>query len=257
MYERTTWTAGDTITASKLNHLEGGVESVSTIVDSAVATGGIGYTDPDTLLITAERDTTVDPAIIELAVDVEYTFKIVDAEYPEGVVLTDRAWYDDKANAIVWSNGIDSVVYEIRYQDNVNTFVSWREEEVEVDGDIVINSTPHYPVSFYQLGEVHKISSELVLPTYLTVHFSKDGSNNWRCDTSAQMIYSAAYRREDVIGWSGDRNSPERYTLSYAAYDRNRNCYYAQFYRCYTSSVNILAYDGTQWTSTEYTLPKV
>ena len=195
-YEKTTWTAGDIITSEKLNHLEGGVEAVSTTVDDAKTSGGIGYTDPDTLLITVEEDTTVDPAIIELLAGFEYTFKIIDADHPDGLRCTNSAFLDMKGGrGVVWSYILHSHMYEITYKLGANTITSLRDE----DTGHGIESVPNYPVTFYALGDVHKIANDYLPSIPEVVRATLTESNgNYSCDMSVTELI-ARYRRGDIV----------------------------------------------------------
>lgn len=177
----------------------GGVESASATVDDAKVSGGIGYTDPDQLLITVEDDTTVDPAIIELEDSVEYTFKIVDAEHPEGVVFAGTAYLDMKSDrGIVWNSRTDDDYnYVVTYKDGSNTFSSFHFELDEINDEWV--SHPNYPVSFYQLGDVHKIANDYLPNIPERVQATLTESNgNYSCDMSVTELI-ARYRRGDIV----------------------------------------------------------
>ena len=45
MYEKQAWTTGETITAEKLNHIEGGFQVMAVTIDDSTLTSDAGYDD--------------------------------------------------------------------------------------------------------------------------------------------------------------------------------------------------------------------
>lgn len=206
-YEKNTWAKGDTITAAKLNNLEGGVDQVSTVVDSAVAVGGIAYVAPDQLIThIAAEGTTVSPAIIELEESDEYTFKFVDEINPEGIVLTSDGEFDSDTT-VAWryvskySDG--DVGYEIIYntETNTNTFNAYLIDEKAIVGSI--NSDIYTP------GSLHKISSEFI-PIHIVSITASGGT--YTCSETASQIRSALEAGDPVIAQLHNPSSGQDYS---------------------------------------------
>lgn len=133
-----------------------GVESSSTLLESAMNIGGIAYQSPDELIThIAEEGTTISPAIVVLEDDVEYTFKFVDDANPDGVTLDATAF--EEADGVVWEQGLffNNCHYEVTYdpQTNTNTF--------SADRRIGNIGTP-MASDMYTPGSTHKISSDVV-----------------------------------------------------------------------------------------------
>ena len=197
MYNKTTWHRGDIITSALLNNIEGGVESVSTILDTAMTDGGIGYDDPEELLVTLTEETTIDPAIVELTADTEYTFRIVDTDHPDGVRVTGTSEFGP-GGVIEWAGVIDDpdaaeavYVYVIVYEENdVNIMRSYHSYYDDQHGWVDVDN---YPVSVYQPGRPNKIAVryidvDSIIPPQLTVTLTTDGSTV-TSDTSGLKIW--------------------------------------------------------------------
>lgn len=180
-YEKTNWQPGDTITSAKLNNLEGGVESSSTLLENAMNIGGIAYQSPDELIThIAEEGTTISPAIVVLEDYVNYTFKFVDDVHPDGVTLATRAYEEE--DSVVWQPEKHSnCKYRVTYdpQTNTNTFSAFmRNKDVEepMASDV------------YVPGAVHRISSDAVAPAPATIDIIQSSVSEYHCEYSAQEL---------------------------------------------------------------------
>lgn len=150
-------------------------------------------------MITVEDVTTIDPAIIELEDGVEYTFKIVDADHPDGFVHTMSAFLDGKGDrGVVWEVLDSYCAYEIIYKDGTNTISSLRDDEIS---DGVWESHPNYPVSFYHVGETHKINDNYLNSAPLIVHFTRSG-NTWSADVTPYELVLAGTAHRPIVGIS-------------------------------------------------------
>lgn len=225
-YSKTTWQNGDLITSEKLNNIEMGIKTTSDTVDNAVTSGGIGYSDPDELVLavgeSSEIVVTIDPAAIVLESGVSYTFKIVSTLHPDGVLLTSEAI--SSSYGIQWGADVDvddgSVNYAILYTDSINQVAC------------VYNDNPVYPVSFYRPGEVHKIAdSYLNSAPPMYVHFTMSDNDTYTADTPVGEIYGAFMDGRDVVGMMID--PPDygiRYTLCNAGWNDRSGATFATFY---------------------------
>ena len=218
-YTKTTWHAGDIITSEKLNHLEGGVETTSNVVDSAVETGGIGYTDPDQLLISIEEETAVQPAIIELVDNQIYAFKIVDNAHPDGVVFEAPA--HQHSLGVAWFVEDGEYLYAIDYADGTNQFSSFRGEW---------GSDPN-PVSFYRSGEPHKIDDKYLSVAPMVVHFTSS-DDTWSADVTPYEVWKAGHAYRPIVGiysTRADVQTNTQYTFVTAYFNERSSTYVAVF----------------------------
>lgn len=198
------------------------------------------------MLITVEDVTTVDPAIIELEDGVEYTFKIIDADHPDGVLITRTAELDMKADrGIMWIGADSNCFYTITYKDGTNTISSEDVQELN----------PNYPVSFYQPGAVHNIDNKYIdAIAPVIVHFTRI-SNTWSADMTCEEIYQAATQKRPIIGLYDSESKfsgCSQYVLSNVSFNDRTWSYDASFYRMLGSSCYTLSGSGSTWTMTQY-----
>ena len=114
-------------------------------------------------MITVTEETTVDPAIIKLEDGVEYTFKIVDSDHPDGVEVSGLACWIEEESFFRWECVADTAKvivsptckYTIEYTGTVNRISS-------VVGSDRNGWSPNYPVSFYIAESVHIIDERYI-----------------------------------------------------------------------------------------------
>ena len=121
-YIKHTWVSGDLITSERLNHLEDGVESADRLPEASTDNNGnlvavssdgnfklvdahYGYQDPTRSLgeMPVETMTRI-PAIVELSDSTEYTFTFIDSAHPDGITITERAYFEsvNDTDGIIW-----------------------------------------------------------------------------------------------------------------------------------------------------------
>lgn len=203
-YEKNTWAKGDTITSEKLNHLEDGVES-----NALPENAQFGYDIPGQLLLTiTEADTqpvVFNPAVIELVVDTQYTFKIVDEFHPDGVVLSDTAFKDKESDLVIWECGAGQCFYEISYDpDNQSNVVAATFDY----GEQII----YIPAEFYTVDQIHKIPEEYLDVTYppATIDIVK---------SSAAGNYHCAYTASELLNYVLAHKVSVRLVINFSNYD--------------------------------------
>lgn len=166
------------------------------------------YTSLDELVVTVTQSMNTEPAVIRLANNSEYSFKIVDDAHQGGVVLTNVTTNNERPNLIQWYASTGECEYLIEYdQDSdTNTIICLRKPE-EQGGANDAGEDPHsgdvrrgavvyvdnYPVSFYRPGGVHKLSSEYVEveDTTFKVAYTMTSATTATCDKSYQEVLGA------------------------------------------------------------------
>ena len=222
-YSKTEWKSGDLITSEKLNNIENGIADadkfppttaennhqllgVDESGDYALIDAKYPYVAEQLVIrVTEDIMETYIPAVIELEPDVEYTFKIVDADHPDGQTFTQTT---ERFHDITWIVRIEDASgegpnyeYSISYDSSShsNSFFSGKYvyDPLLDDWTEILN-----PVSIYRVA-VAKLPPKYVLPDIQNEDTGKVLGVVEGLDGTAEYGLATVPQPPIVIVWQG------------------------------------------------------